>query len=254
MKRIPAVIAVMVLVSATLESQGGRHTGKIPPPANPPRTVDEAVVALKTTWLKPKDLDWILRNPQKEVVTTLYRPFGMGVRNQFGLWGSNQELRDSCGTNDPEGCSVVILNRLWESVRSDADPGVVRQLECQFHLTEEIRINYKDFYKLTTDQLIKQMQTQIDQQVAKFTATGTSACANSLVLETAGNPDTHCFVAAPFARVRGEQTKEATLAEVLRWLGFQNLFMTSHVPPKIVLDFARKCQFPTPPYLYGSPH
>lgn len=253
MKRMPAVMAVVVLVSATLASQSGRQSGKLQPPANPPRTVDEAVVTLKTKSLKPKDLDWILRNPQEEVVTTLYRPFGTGVRNEFGLWGSNQELRDSCGTNDPEGCSVVILRRLWESVRADADPGVVRQLECQFHLTEAIRIKYKDFYKLTTGQLIKQMQTQIDQETAKFAAAGTPVCANSLVLETAGKPDTHCFVDASFARRRGDQTKEATLAEVLRWLGVRNLFRTSHVPPKIVLNFARGCQFPTPPYLYGSP-
>lgn len=250
MKRIPAVIAVMVLVSATLEPQSRSQSDKLPPPANPPQTVDEAVVTLKTKWLKPKDLDWILRNPQKEVVTTLYRPFGTGVRNEFRLWGSNQKLRDSCGTNDPEGCSVVILDRLWASVRSDADPEVVRQLECQFQLTEAIRINYKDFYKLTTGQLIKQMQTQIDQQIAKFTATGTPVCANSLILETAGKPDTHCFVDASFARNRGGQTKEATLTEVLRWLGLRNLFMTSHVPPKIVLNFVRACQFRTPPYLY----
>lgn len=82
-----------------------------------PRTVDEAVSVLKTIWLSAGDLDWLLRNPQKQAVATLYRPFGMGVRNQFGLWGDNQQLRDSCGENNPEGCSVVIFNRLWESVR-----------------------------------------------------------------------------------------------------------------------------------------
>src|SRR5689334_9085810 len=86
-----------------------------------PQTVDEAVLILKTKWLSAKDLSWILRNPQKDVVARLYRPFGTGVRNEFGLWGNNQALRDSCGANDPEECSVVIFNRLWESVRADAD-------------------------------------------------------------------------------------------------------------------------------------
>jgi hypothetical protein len=42
--------------------------------AEKPKTVDEAVQVLKTKWLKPKDLDWILRNPKEQVVWTLYRP------------------------------------------------------------------------------------------------------------------------------------------------------------------------------------
>jgi len=71
--------------------------------AEKPKTVDEAVQVLKTKWLKPHDIDWIKRNPKEAVVWRLYRPFGTGVRNEFGLWGDNQALRDSCGTNDPEG-------------------------------------------------------------------------------------------------------------------------------------------------------
>src|SRR6266567_1761570 len=114
--------------------------------AQKPRTVDEAVQILKTKWLKPKDLDWILRNPKDEIVWSLYRPFGTGVRNEFGLWGDNQALRNSCGNKDPEGCSVVIFNRLWESVRADADAPLVKQLDCQFQLVEAIHINEAGFY------------------------------------------------------------------------------------------------------------
>jgi hypothetical protein len=47
--------------------------------------------------------------------------------------------------------------------------------------------------------------------------------------------------------------KDITLDKALNGLGFLNLFRTVHEPPKITLDFARKCQFPTPPYLFGSP-
>jgi len=57
--------------------------------AQTPKTVDEAVQVLKIKWLKPNDIEWILRNPRDEVVGNLYRPFGTGVRNQFGLWGEN---------------------------------------------------------------------------------------------------------------------------------------------------------------------
>jgi hypothetical protein len=46
-------------------------------------------------------------------------------------------------TERPEGCSVVILNQLWESVRGDADPALVRQLACQFELAQAIHNSLK---------------------------------------------------------------------------------------------------------------
>ena len=218
--------------------------------AQKPKTVDEAVQVLKTKWLKPKDLDWILRNPKDEVVWSLYRPFGTGVRNEFGLWGDNQALRESCGDKDPEGCSVVIFNRLWESVRADADAPLVKQLDCQFQLVQAIHINETGFYKLTTGELVKAMQSQIDDQLSKLTATGSPPCQTSLTLEVIGKPDMHCFVDAPHGKRAADQVKDITLDKTLSGLGLFNLFRTVHVPPKITLDFARKCQFSTPPYLY----
>jgi len=221
--------------------------------AEKPKTVDDAIHVLKTKWLKPKDIDWILRNPKEEVVWTLYRPFGTGVRNEFGLWGDNQALRDSCGNKDPEGCSVVIFNRLWESVRGEADPSLVRQLDCQFQVTQSIHIDETGFYKLTTGELIKAIQSQINDQLSKSAATGTTPCQASLTLEVAGNPDAHCFVDAPHDKRVSDRVKDITLDKALNGLGFSNLFRTVHEPPKITINFVRKCQFPTPPYLYGSP-
>jgi hypothetical protein len=249
-----SILSVVVLFMALGMAQSASNTSNKPAQPLPkvPKTVDQAVLILKTKWLSPKDLDWVLRNPQKEVVFRLYRPFGTGVRNEFGLWGSNQELRDSCGKNNPEDCSVVIFNRLWESVRADADPSLVRQLGCQFQLAEAIRIDEKGFYKLTTGELLKAMQGQIDEQLAKLAAAGTPMCQSSLTLEVVGKPDMHCFVDAPFAKNLADGAKETTLETALEGLGFLNLCTPSHVPPKVTLDFARKCQFPTPPYLYGS--
>jgi len=219
--------------------------------AEKPKTVDEAVQVLKTKWLKPKDLDWILRNPKEHVVWTLYRPFGTGVRNEFGLWGDNVALHESCGDKDPEGCSVVIFNRLWESVRSDADPALVRQLDCQFQLAEAIQINYKGFRNLTTGELLKRLQSQIDAQMATFEARGKSTCQNALGLVVEGKPDKHCFVDASFAKPRKGQPKdqpmETSLEIILGWLGVRNFFMARHGPPQIVLNFTRQCQFANPP-------
>jgi hypothetical protein len=139
--------------------------------AEKPKTVDEAVQVLKTTWLKPKDLDWILRNPK-------YRPFGTGVRNEFGLWGDNVALHESCGNKDAEGCAVVIFERLWESVRADADRSLVRQLDCQFQLVQTIHISEEGFYKLTTGELVKTIQSQINDQLPKLAVTGTTPLSN----------------------------------------------------------------------------
>ncbi len=212
-----------------------------------PRTVDEAVSVLRTKWLSAKDLDWLLRTPQKQAVLTLYRPFGTGVRNQFHLWGDNQPLRDSCGVDDPEECSMVIFNRLWESVRSDADPSLVRQLDCQFQLTEAIQINYKEFHNTTNRGLLKQLRSQINAQMANLEHASTPPCQNSLTLEVEGKPDQDCFVDAPFARHQKGQPKdqptEANLEVVLGWLGVRNFFMARHEPPKIVLNYSRQCQF-----------
>jgi len=219
---------------------------------NKPKTVDEAVQVIKTKWLKPKDVDWILRNPKDQVVWTLYRPFGTAVRNEFGLWGDNTALHESCGTKDPEACSVVIFEHLWESVRADANPSLVKQLDCQFQVAQAIHINEAGFYKLTTGKLVKAIQSQIDDQLSKLAVAGSMPCQTSLTLELAGKPDVHCFVDAPRDKRAADQVKDITLDKALDGLGFFNLFKTVHEPPKITLDFARKCQFPTPPYLFGS--
>lgn len=252
MKTIAVATALVLLMGLTMAQSDSRKAAdkQTQPLAKVPKTVDEAILILKTKWLSPKDLDWILRNPQKHAVATLYRPFGTGVRNEFGLWGGNQALRDSCGVNDPEACSMVIFNRLWESVRSDVDPGLVRQLDCQFQLADAIHIKYKGFYKLTTGELLKAMQVQIDDQMSKLAATGAPMCQTSLKLEELGKPNKRCFVDASFARNRADQAKEASLELILGWLGFRNFFVSSHVPPKITLNFSRQCQFRTPPYLY----
>lgn len=214
-----------------------------------PKTVDEAVQTLKSKWLKPKDLNWILRNPKDKVVWTLYRPFGTGVRNEFGLWGDNESLHNSCGTKDPEGCSLVIFNRLWESVRADADPALVRQLDCQFQLVHAIHVSIRGFHQKTTREMVLALQSQIDSQLSTFATAGTTPCQTSLTLEVAGKPNMGCYVVAPHGKKAGVDGNNMTLDQALDVLGFQNLFSIVHNPPKLTLDFARKCQFPQPfPY------
>jgi hypothetical protein len=87
-------------------------------------------------------------------------------------------------------------------------------------------------------------------QGLRRSVTETPMCQNSLTLETEGKPDIHCFVDASFAKNRKGQSTETSLEMLLGRLGVRNFFTASHVPPKITLNFTRKCQFPTPPYLY----
>jgi hypothetical protein len=256
MSRVIIHLTLVVLILTFSMGQTGKSKPKNAPThsiPNAPRTVDEAVSILKTN-LSVKSLDWLLRNPQKQAVATLYLPFGTGVRNQFGLWGDNQQLRDSCGVNDPEGCSVVIFDRLWESVRSDADPALVQRLDCQFKLAEAIQINYKGFRNLTTGELFKRLQSQIDSQMAAFESRGQASCQNALGIVVEGKPDKHCFVDASFAKPRKGQRKdqpmETSLEMILGWLGVRNFFTARHVPPQIVLNFTRQCQFSNPPPSY----
>jgi hypothetical protein len=214
--------------------------------AEKPKTVDEAVQVLKTKWLHPEDRDWILRNTKDEVWARLYMGFGTGVRNQFGLWGDNQPLHDSCGTKDPEGCSSVILNRLWESVRGDADPALVHQLDCQFQLAQAIHVSLKGFNQLTTREMIRRLQSQIDSQLPTLAASGVPSCQSSLRLDVSGKPDMDCFVVAPHSKEERKYWDDLTLDRALAVLGIRNLFRTVHYPPKITLAFLRNCQFPKP--------
>jgi hypothetical protein len=147
----------------------------------------------------------------------------------------------------------VILKRLWESVRADADPSLVRQLDCQFQVAQAIHINEAGFYKLTTGGLVKAIQSQVNDQLSKLAKAGTTPCQTSLTLDLAGEPDANCFVSAPYDKRRPDQVIDVTLDKALNGLGFMNLFRTIHRPPEVTLDFFRKCQFPTPPYRYGSP-
>jgi hypothetical protein len=217
--------------------------------ADKPKTVYEAVQILKTKWLKAKDRDWVLRNSKDEVRSRLYMGFGTGVRNEFGLWGDNQALHDSCGTKDPEGCSVVILDRLWESIRGDADPTLLRQLDCQFQLAQAIHVSLKGFHQLTTREMIRRLQSQIDSQLQPLASSGLSSCQISLTLDVAGQPDMGCFVVAPHRKEERKYWDDLALDQALAVLGTHNLFRTVHYPPKITLDFLRRCQFSKPfPY------
>jgi hypothetical protein len=209
-----------------------------------PKTVDEAVTLLKSQ-LTPADREYILRTPREHVQAQLHMSLGLRIRNGFGLWGGNQQLMKSCGVTHPDSCSGIIIDKLWDAVRADADPNLVRQLDCQFQLTETVKISYAKFDQFTTGQLLNALQGQIDAQISRMQANGTPVCQNSLKLRILGDPKGECFVRAEFASENAKN--EVSLDRLFGWIGWRNDFDVLNEPPEISLRFRKTCAWPTRP-------
>ena len=147
---------------------------------------------------------------------------------QFKLWGGNPELIASCGVSHPEECSSIIFEQLWQSLRAGADPELIRQLDCQFQLTERIEINYKGFDNLTLGKMLNSVQEQIDQQLSSMAKPGAQMCQTSLRLVPTGDPN--CFVRAEFST---NQPPRSSLDHFWGWIGWRNGFEVLHNPPNI---------------------
>ena len=208
-----------------------------------PHTVDEAVQVLRTR-LSGSDLDWILRTPRDEAITRLHLPFGTHVRNEFRLWGGNPELLQSCGVADPEECSGIIFERLWEAVREDADPSLVRRLDCQFALAASIQVRYADFYRLRVGEVFERLQEQIDKQLPTLRSHMAAACDTSLSLRPVGEPKLRCWSRAEFSE---DGADPVSLERFLGWYGWRNGFSAVHAPPFIEARFYEKCAWPSRP-------
>lgn len=214
-----------------------------PASASLPGTVDEAVDRLLAE-LPADDVDWMRRNPKDSVLSQLYMGYGTGVRNEFGVWGGNQALLTSCGTDDAEGCSVVILHGLWDRVQAQTDPALRASLQCQFATVHTIRIDTTGWYLLTVGDMLDAMQAQIDRQVAEAAAPG---CPTQLRIVPVGEVNRHCFVRAEFEH-------EEPLDVVLMWLGFRNALTPRHAPPDLELTFNQACAWPERPMHFEPEH
>lgn len=201
-----------------------------------PSTVDEAVVRLLGD-LPADDIDWMRRNPKDSVISQLYMGYGTGVRNEFGLWGGNDALRMSCRTEDPEGCSIIILEAMWDRVQAQTDSALRFSLQCQFATVHKIQIDTTGWYLLTVGEMLDAMQAQIDSQVAGAAAPG---CPTELRIVPVGDLNRQCFVRAEFER-------EASLDSALMWLGFRNELTPRHAPPNLEFKFNKACVWPERP-------
>lgn len=201
-----------------------------------PSTVEEAVDIL-LSHLPADDVEWMRRNPKQSVTSQLYRGYGTGVRNHFGLWGGNDALLKSCGNEDPEGCSIVILEAMWDRVQAQTDPALRASLQCQFATMEKIKIDTTGWYLLTIGEMLDAMQAQIDRQVVAAAAPG---CPTQMRIVPVGELNRQCFVRADFE-------DEITLDVALNWLGFRNGLTPRHAPPNLEFKFREPCAWPERP-------
>lgn len=238
---VPLAIAIGILGYSGCAT---RFSSRQPLDPDAPRTVERAVEVLRAEWLSESDQDWILRNPKGYVCAALHLPFGTGVRNEFGLWGRHPELLSSCGVAHPDNCSGIIFERLWEAVRRDADPDLVRQLDCQFQLIELVQVTYEGFYKLRIGEILEQVQRQINQQLAAIEPQSIPGCETVLALRPKGEPNLECWSRVEFSEDGGDPV---TLGRFLGWISWRNGFSTRHSPPFIELPFHEVCSWPEAP-------
>ncbi|HSM41657.1 MAG TPA: DUF6794 domain-containing protein [Afifellaceae bacterium] len=76
-------------------------------------------------------VDWLLRDLpaesranlaayKKDELILLHHGFGTGIRNEFGLWGGNTSLIQSCSGNSdsqPDAVSTIIIERAWAKLQ-----------------------------------------------------------------------------------------------------------------------------------------
>ena len=214
-----------------------------------PKTVDEAATRLVRESVDARALDWILRNPRETVVTDLYSDFGRGLRNEFGLWKGNRDLLASCGTDDPEGCSVAILRALWQKVRQSADPDEVKALDCQFRVADSVKIRYKGFRAMRIGEVIDELRRQIDAQLPAIAESLPAGCASQLTLKVIGDPDLRCWV-------RAEQSENGRPPKDMKGgrgrSGWRNAITLRHRPPELELVFQERCTWPKTPTWFNS--
>ena len=80
-----------------------------------PKTVNEAVTNILASMA---DADKVqLRDTKKQDLIQFHHDWGMGIRNEFGLWKGNTNLMSDCRAQHPDDASMVIIEAVWERLQ-----------------------------------------------------------------------------------------------------------------------------------------
>ncbi|HNY31157.1 MAG TPA: hypothetical protein PKO15_09750 [Fibrobacteria bacterium] len=93
------------------------------PPRNPPTTFEAAVDQLVRN-LKKEDADYLKSYPRCDLIS-FHMGWGMGIRNQLGLWRGNDSLLDACARRagreaiHPDDASFLLIRGVWNKLHED---------------------------------------------------------------------------------------------------------------------------------------
>ena len=62
----------------------------------------------------------LVRETAEGDLINFHHGWGMGIRNAFGLW-HNAELLKSCGCDDADDASMVIIKSVWKTLRNQTE-------------------------------------------------------------------------------------------------------------------------------------
>jgi hypothetical protein len=80
-----------------------------------PKTVKEAVAQILSK-MSDTDKDTV-KNTKKEDLIKFHSGWGMGIRNDLGLWQGNKALMKDTKANHPDEASMVIIEAVWAELQ-----------------------------------------------------------------------------------------------------------------------------------------
>jgi hypothetical protein len=82
-----------------------------------PKTLDEAVNICLLT-LTPEEKELSKYTPPDKLIWFDIQ-WAVNMRNEFGMWQGNTVLIESCGTSDPDGASMAIVEAVWKELQGN---------------------------------------------------------------------------------------------------------------------------------------
>lgn len=81
-----------------------------------PQTIEQAVVVLLEQL--PADKKYQIAAMSRNDLINLHFGLGTSIRNDFGLWGGNAALLESCGNIHPDDAAMAIIEALWRRLNN----------------------------------------------------------------------------------------------------------------------------------------
>ncbi len=120
--------SILLILSTTLPSRAQDKNASVSSPKpligmqkekSWAKTVKEAVAQILS---KMSDTDKAtVKNKKKEDLIKYHRGWGMGIRNDLGLWQGNEALMKDAKAQHPDDASMVIIEAVWEELQKQPE-------------------------------------------------------------------------------------------------------------------------------------